>query len=64
MQVTLDEIRRLRKTLHENRIAHEALIAQTRRLRQQCQEVRQQHQQTSYRFEMIQQSIEADLSVV
>ncbi len=47
MQVTVEEIRKLRATLNENRIEHEALVTQARILREHCQEIRQLCRQTS-----------------
>lgn len=40
MQVTIHEIRQLRKTLDQNRMEHEALVTQARILREHCQEMR------------------------
>jgi hypothetical protein len=56
LKVTIDEIRKLRKSLDENRIEHEALVTQARILREHCQEIRQQcRQATISMYSMVQQ---------
>ncbi len=56
MQITVEEIRKLRETLNENRIEHEALVTQARILREHCQEIRQLCSQTSSKMVAMVQS--------
>lgn len=53
MQVTIQEIRKLREILDANRIEHEALVTQTKILREHCQEVRELCRNTSSQMSLV-----------
>lgn len=46
MSVTLEELRALRKTLAEHRVAHESLVTQMTVLGESCRELRRRIQST------------------